>query len=261
MSRASRLLALTREVSPALARGELTYLARQPIDLARARAQHHRYEACLSQLGCAVLRLPAEPDLPDSVFVEDAALVLDEVAVLTRPGAASRRDEVPSVGAALAPYRALEAIEAPATLDGGDVLVLGRTVHVGLSSRSDAAALSQLGALLTPRGYEVRGIRVEGCLHLKSAVTPVGPDTVLLHPGWVRKEEFAGWQVLEVDPAEPFGANALLVGETVLYPAEHPRTADRLRAAGVAVLPVEASELAKAEGAVTCCSLLVRLTR
>jgi len=250
------LIALTRELSPRIAECELTHRRRQPIDLARARAQHRAYEDALSALGCAVLRLPASADLADSVFVEDAAVVLDEVAVLARPGAASRRPELEEVAAALAPYRRLVRIEAPGTLDGGDVLRIGRRLFVGLSSRTDEAGCGQLRAALAPFGYGVQPVPVEGCLHLKSAATAVGEDSLLLNPRWVDGAAFSRLRLVEVDPEEPDGANALLVGSTVLYPIAFPRTLARLQARGLAVVPVDASELAKAEGGLTCCSLL-----
>src|SRR5688572_29484443 len=166
-------IALTREVPPSIVHCELTHLARTPIDLARAREEHAAYEAALATLGCEVRRIAPAPELPDSVFVEDAALVLDEVAVLMRPGAASRRDEVGSVAGALAPYRPLLRIDAPGTLDGGDVLRSGRRVYVGQTPRSNAEGCRQLQALLAPYGYDVRAVAVQGCLHLKTAVTEV----------------------------------------------------------------------------------------
>ena len=250
-------LAFTREVGPAIQQCELTHLAPHPIDLDRARAQHDAYEDCLRELGCTVRRLPPEPEHPDAVFVEDTAVVLDELAVLARPGAASRRGEVASVADALAPYRPCVRIESPGTLDGGDVLVLGRHVHAGLSSRSNAEGIAQLRRLLEPHGYAVHTAFFTGCLHLKSAVTRVGVETLLLNPAWVDREAFPAFRALPIDPTEPFGANALLVGTSVVYPAEHPRTAERLAAAGIEVRQVEASELAKAEGGVTCCCVLV----
>jgi dimethylargininase len=249
-------IALVRAVSPSITRCELTCMAREPIDLDRARAQHAQYTAALRSLGVQVVALPTEPELPDAVFVEDAAVVLDDCAVLTRPGAASRRPEVESVAAALKPYRELLRIEAPATVDGGDVMTVGRTLHVGLTSRSGAAAIEQMNALLAPRGYAVRGVPVDGCLHLKSAVTSIGATTLLINPEWVSKEAFPGLDFVEVDPSEPHAANALRVGDTVLFPAAFPRTADRLRDAGFRLMTVDADELAKAEGALTCCSLL-----
>ena len=170
-------------MSPSLARCELTHLSREFIDVDRARAQHRAYEDGLRALGCDVRRLPTEPDLPDAVFVEDTAVVFDELAVVARPGAPSRRAEVPSVAAALASFRALEEIRPPGTLDGGDVLVLGRDVFVGLSTRTNEDGVGQLRRALVPRGYAVRPLAVRSCLHLKSAVTRVGPSAVLLNPG------------------------------------------------------------------------------
>ena len=250
-------IAVTRQVSAALGDCLLSHLPRRPIDVELARRQHAAYERLLAELGYELRSLPAEPDLPDSVFVEDAAVILDEVAVVTRPGAAARRRETESVAAALAPHRRLLRLAAPATLDGGDVLRLGRTLWVGLSERTGAAGAEQLRALAAPYGYTVATVPVRGCLHLKSAVTEVGEDTLLLNPALVEPRTFAGHRQLEVDPAEPMAANALRAGGAVILPDHHPRTRRRLERAGLDVRPVAATELAKAEGGVTCCSLLI----
>jgi dimethylargininase len=249
--------AITRAVSPALALCELTHLAREPIDVARAAAQHAVYERRLESLGLRVVSLPAELHLPDCVFVEDTAVVVDELAVITRPGAASRRPETAAVGRALERLRPLASIAAPGALDGGDVLRLGRRLLVGLSGRTNRDGLDQLAALLHPHGYTIEGIPITGCLHLKSAVTQVAADAVLLNPAWVDRVAFSGWRAIEVDPGEPYAANALMLGETVIYPNAFPRTADRLAAAGARLSTLDLSELAKAEGAVTCCSIIV----
>jgi dimethylargininase len=190
------------------------------------------------------------------VFVEDTAVVLDEVAVLTRPGAVSRRGETASVAEVLGRYRTLTAIAAPATLDGGDVLRVGRTLFVGLSSRTDAAGIAQLGHLVRPWDYRVVTVDVTGCLHLKSAVTEVADGVLLANPGWVRPGVFAPLEVLPVDDDEPGAANALRLADTVIFPAQHPRTARRLASTGIRVVPVPCGEVAKAEGGVTCCSLV-----
>lgn len=248
--------ALTRAVSPAIGRGELTHLPRVEIDYARACAQHGAYERALAELGCDILALPAEPDLPDSVFVEDVALVLDDVAVILRPGAASRQAETPSVAKVLADYRELVLIGDPGTLDGGDVLRVGTSVYVGCSERSNHAGIGQLASALVPFGLRVIPVSVSGCLHLKSAVTQVAPDTLLLNRLWVDPAQFGGMRVLDVDAGEPHAANALRLGETVIYPASHPRTRERLDRLGIAVRTVDVSELQKAEGAVTCCSII-----
>jgi dimethylargininase len=208
-----------------------------------------------------VRRLPAGADEPDAVFIEDTAVVLDEIAILARPGAPSRRSEVEPVARALAPLRPLARIEPPATLDGGDVLVVGRLVLVGRSARTDDLAAAQLARHLAPWGYEVRQVAVTGCLHLKSAVTQVGDDVLLLNPEWIDPSALPRGDHIPVDPAEPFGANALRVADTVLAPASAPRTRERLERRGVRVRPVDNAELAKAEGGLTCCSLIVPATR
>jgi dimethylargininase len=250
-------IAVTRTISSAMSRCELTHLARTVIDVALAREQHLAYEQALRGLGCRVERLAEEPQLADSVFVEDTAIVLDEVAVITRPGAASRRAETASVAAALEKYRLLVHIEPPGTLDGGDVLCVARTVYVGASGRSNASGLEQLAALLRPFGYRVLPVAVHGCLHLKSAVTQVAADTLLINSRHVERERFPGMRFVEVDQAEPAGANAVMIGDAVVYSSSHPRTAEVLRQHGIRVRAVAMSETEKAEGAVTCCSLLL----
>jgi dimethylargininase len=250
-------IALTRAVSPRLADCQLTHLARQPLDVSAAEREHAAYESLLAGLGAQLRRLPAAPELPDAVFVEDTAVVLDDVAVVTRPGAASRRPETASTAAVLAAYRPLVAIEAPGTLDGGDVLAIGRRIYVGRSSRSSDAGIAQLGELLEPRGYEVVPVPFDGCLHLKSCVTRVAEGLVLHNPHWVDAGVFAGCRALTVDPAEPHAANALALGGVVIHPAHFPRTRARLEAEGLRVAPVAMAELAKAEAGVTCCSLIL----
>lgn len=250
------LTALTRDISASLASCELTHLPRVTIDLARARAQHREYEQALADAGCRVERLPSSPDMPDSVFVEDIAIAFDELAIVTRPGAESRRNEVPGVASALEPHRRLHFIVPPATLDGGDVLVAGRRVFVGRSSRTNADAITQVRNILAPHGYTVCAAMVRGCLHLKSAVTAVADDVLLMNPEWIARDAFNGFHIVEIDAAEPMAANALLVKDVVIYPSAFPRTAERLARRGLNVRTVDASELAKAEGAVTCCSVI-----
>jgi dimethylargininase len=251
-------IALTRSISPAMARCELTHVQRSEIDLARAEHQHRQYQQALRALGCQVIELPAEPDLPDSVFVEDVAVVLDEVAIVTRPGAESRRAESASVAAVLARHRKLMPLTAPATLDGGDVLRLGRVLLVGASGRSNAEGVAQLQAAIAAFGYTVRQLPIRGCLHLKSAVTEVAEGVLLVQPEWLDATAVAGFRIIEVDPGEPHAANALRVGSGLIYPSCFPLTLQRLRAVGIEPVLVDVSELQKAEGAVTCCSLLIR---
>ncbi len=255
---ADTLVALTRDVADAIVDCELTHRARAIIDVAVARAQHAAYEARLRAAGCRVVRAAPAPHLPDSVFIEDTAVVLHEVAVVTRPGAASRRAEISAVEAALAPFRVVERIEPPGTLDGGDVLVVGQRVFVGWSSRTNDDGIDQLRALVTPHGYTVQPVPVHGCLHLKSAVTALSDETLLINRAWTHVESFRRFDLLDVHPFEPFAANALRVGGQVIAAAEFPRTIERMERRGIAPLTVPASELAKAEGGVTCCSLVFR---
>lgn len=249
------MIAITRDVAPTVSQCELTHLARVPIDYAAAAAEQREYRAALASLGLEVVCIPGDPAFPDCVFIEDTAVVLDDVAVITRPGAASRRGETRAVAERLAKYRPLVHIEAPATLDGGDVLVLDDTIYVGLSERTNEAGIEQLRAL-TRRN--VAPVRVDGALHLKTAVTRVSHDSLLVNREWIDVSLFDGWTLVDVDPAEAFGANALLVGDRLIFPKEYPRTRMLLEKRGIDVLPVFAGELAKAEGGVTCCSLILR---
>ena len=248
--------ALTRDVSPAMHLCELSHLARTPIDQDRALAQHAAYEQCLMELGCHVHRLPSEASMPDAVFIEDTAVVVDELAVITRPGAKSRRPETEAVAAALGRYRPLAAIEAPGTVDGGDVLRIGRTFYVGDSARSNRDGIAQLGELLAPYDYRVVPVVTRDCLHLKTAATVAAPGIVILNPAWVDRALFEHLTVIEVDPTEPFAGNVLRVGEVTIAGGAYPQTNRRLEAAGVTVRTVDMSEFAKAEGGVTCCSVI-----
>jgi dimethylargininase len=252
-------LALTRAVSPTLADCELTHLDRTPIDVARAEAQHAAYEAALRALGCEVQRVPAAPDNPDAVFIEDTAVVLDELAVITRPGAESRRTEVEPVARELSAFRPLHRLEAPGTLDGGDVLVVGSAIYVGRTLRTNDDGIAQLRTAVAPFGYRVIAVDVTGCLHLKSAVTALDADTVLCNPAWVDPAAFAPKSAALVADDEPNAANVVRIGERLLAAEGYPRTNAMLRARGYSVTTVPADELAKAEGAVTCCSLIVRV--
>jgi len=250
-------LALTRDVSPRFNEYELTHIDRTPIDVNTARSQHHGYVQALKELGCAVLELPSEADLPDSVFVEDTAVVLPDVALITRPGADSRKPETESIIRALRPYRELVFIQSPGTVDGGDVLALGKNILVGLSTRSNPSAIDQMNSLLGKYGYHTHGVELHDCLHLKTAVTRVDDKTLLINRKWVDVENFEGFDLIDIDPSEPFAANCLPVGDSMIFPIAFPRTAAKLEARGYKIKPVALDELAKAEGAVTCCSLII----
>ena len=251
------MIALLREVSSSLAGCELSFLERAPIDVERARAQHAHYAAELTALGISIEWLEPLPENADAVFVEDTAVVLPEVAVITRPGVASRRAEVESVAASLAGHRPLKRIVAPGTLEGGDVVRIGRNLYVGASGRSNTAGIEQLRAALAPFGYRVASVGMRDCLHLKSAATFIAPDTLLVNRAWVDPRVFDARTVVEVDEGEAFAANTLTVEGVTLLSAAFPRTEERLRQAGVTTRALDVSELQKAEAALTCMSLLL----
>jgi len=245
------LIAITRPTGEELLDCELTHIERIPIDVERARAQHDDYLGVLRSLDVEVIELPRLPGHPDAVFVEDTALVLPEVAVLLRPGAESRQGEVPSMAAALAPYRECVAMEAPANLDGGDVIVFGKRILVGQTTRSNEAGISALGDLVKPFGFTVEGVSVRDVLHLKSAATVVDEETLIVHPAYVDLG-FLGAELLETHADEPQGANVVRIGESLLADASAPRTIEMLEARGEQVVEVHVDEFGKAEGAISC---------
>jgi dimethylargininase len=250
------LTAITRAVSPAFVHCQLSFIARQPINLQIAEAQHRAYEKLLESLGARLISLPAEPELPDSMFVEDPAIVLDELAIIMPLGTDSRRGEAASLGRALEPFRKLQHIELPGTMEGGDILRVGRKIYAGLSRRTNEEGVRQLRALLRQYDYEVIAVPVSGCLHLKSAVTSVGENILLANRSWFDPSPFAGYQWIEVAEDERHAANALAIAGKVLFPASFPHTRARLEAAGLDVLSIDISELQKAESGLTCSSLL-----
>lgn len=251
------LTAITRAISDKLAECELSFIARQPIDLARAREQHRKYEEALAQAGAQrIIQLPPEPELPDSVFVEDTAVVLDELAVITRPGAASRRVETASMADALSAFRPLTFIESPATLEGGDVMRIDRTLYVGLSERTNQAGVDQLRAIVEPRGYRVSPIEISGCLHLKTACAYLGRQTILANRQWINVGPLAEFKLIDVHEDELWAANTLTIGDTVLMAEGAPLTRALLEERGFKIRTIDNSELRKAEAGLTCSSLI-----
>lgn len=250
------LTAITRALSAEILQCELTYLTREPIDLALAVQQHRDYQTALREGGATVIELPALPGMPDAVFVEDTAVVLDEIAIITRPGALSRQAETASVAEALAVYRPLQFIREPGTLEGGDVLRVGRILYVGLSTRTNQEGIAQLRAFTAPHGYDVQPVAVPGCLHLKTAATYLGRQTMLANCAWVDCAAWKEFRLAHVSEAEAWAANTLTVGETVLLAAGFPATEQQLTALGLNVRTLALSELRKAEAGLTCLSLL-----
>ena len=250
------LTAITREVSASINDCELSFHARQPIDVAKAIAEHKAYQDWLAELGVRIVFLSAEPELPDAVFVEDAAIVVDEIAVIPVMGAPSRRPEAVRLADALSRFRPVRFLGEPATLDGGDVLRVDRRVFVGLSRRTNSEGVAQLRDVLQAYDYQVQAVEVGGCLHLKSACSYIGHDTVLINRGLINAEPFRGFQLLDVPADEPAAANALLINDVVIIPASFPTTRILLEQSGFRVRTIDLSELQKAEAGVTCGCLI-----
>jgi dimethylargininase len=250
------LTGITREVSSSINNCELSFHARQPIDVAKAVVQHKAYQDCLAELGVRIVSLPAEPELPDAVFVEDPAVVVDEVAVVSNMGAPSRRPEARSLADTLSRYRPIKFLVEPATLDGGDVMRVGRFVFVGLSQRTNREGVAQLTEILRPYDYQVEPVEVRGCLHFKSACSHIGKDTVLVNRSLIDVEPLRQFELIDVPNEEPAAANALLLEDIVIMPTSFPKTRALLERRGFCARTIDLSELQKAEAGVTCTSLI-----
>lgn len=239
---------------------ELTYIGRDAIDLRKAREQHNQYCRQLAARGCRITVLTENQHFPDAAFVEDTAVVFDELAVITRPGAASRRAETALIADTLRPLRRLVEIKAPGTLEGGDILTIGRTVFAGLSSRTNLEGIEQLQAFLTPWGYTVIPVTVSGSLHLKTAITAVSSQTLLVNQEWIDTTPFEKFELIAVPAAEPWAGNCLGFEDNILMPAGNPITVAHLQQRGFSVTEIDISEFQKAEAGLTCMSLLFRQT-
>jgi len=251
------LTAITREVSASINDCELSFHPREPIDVAKAIAQHKAYRNCLAELGVRIVSLPADLELPDAVFVEDPAVVVDEVAVISIMGVPSRRPEARSLADALSRYRPINFLREPATLDGGDALRVGRLVFAGLSQRTNREGIAQLRGVLGAFDYQVQPVEVIGCLHLKSACSYIGNDTVLINRSRIDAEQLRGFELIDVPDEEPAAANALLIKDVVIIPVSFPQTRALLEQRGFRVRTIDLSELQKAEAGVTCTSLIL----
>ena len=223
----------------------------------RAREQHAAYVAVLEDCGLEVVTLPAIDELPDAVFVEDPVHVLDEVAVALSPGAPSRVPEVAPLANAISVYRPVVWIEPPATIDGGDILRIGRTLFVGRSGRTNEAGIQAFARIAGERGYDVRAVAMRDCLHLKSGCTSIG-ERVLINPAWVDLDAFREYDPLPVPSSEHAAADVLQLPGVVVMPDTFPKTTVRLRDLGFEVRTVDVSEFRKAEAGVTCLSVLIR---
>ncbi|MGD9329805.1 MAG: arginine deiminase family protein [Desulfobacterales bacterium] len=223
--------------------------------LEQLRQQHATYCETLTILGLELIHLPAAPGFPDAYFVEDTAVVTPEVAVITRPGAPERRGEERAVARALAGLRRCETIEAPGTLEGGDVLVAGRHVIIGLSRRTNRHGADQLVGILSACGYRCSLVKVGDGLHLKSSVGYLGDGQLLLTAFWAEHPVFAGYTKILVDPSEIYACNTLLVNDHLIMPKGYPQTRLLLEATGKPLLTLETSQIRRMDGGLTCLSI------
>jgi dimethylargininase len=252
------LVAITHVPSPNMQQYARTFVGDCTIDLALAARQDQAYADALRSCGARVITLDANATMPDCVFVEDTALVFDELAVMMSPGAESRRGEPAGIEPALRPFRRIERLTPPATMDGGDVVVSGRDVYVGESARTNSAGIAELREILRPFGYSVHGIPVTGCLHLKTALSALPDGRFLANPDWIDASSIAANRLVPVPIEEPWAGDVLVIGERIIVSDAFPRTIALLGALGWTVIPVSVSEFAKAEGGVTCLSLVFR---
>ncbi len=250
------LTGLLHRVFPAISECELTFIEREPINYELAAAQQRDYCRALSECGVSVKLLEANADFPDACFVEDTAIVLDELAIIARPGAESRRDEIAAIAAELSHHRKLVFLEHPATLDGGDVLRVGRRLYIGLSSRTNHAAIEALSRLLSPIGYEIIPVPVIGSLHLKTACTAIDEQTLLVNPQWLSLAAFGHYRLIEVPPDEQWAANIIRIGKIIIAQTGFPQTVGLIRPFCERIRLVDISEFRKAEAGLTCLSIL-----
>lgn len=251
------MLALTHIPSSNIGEGLRTHVGAVPVDLDLAVRQHAGYVRMLTDCGATVRTLNVNRGMPDSVFIEDTAIVFDEAAIIASLGTEARRPEADGIQVELGQYRKLHRIELPARLEGGDVLRVGRLFLVGLSARTDAKGAEALENIVKRYGYLVQAIPVTRCLHLKTACTALPDGSLLINPAWLDPAILDGFELMKVPEREPWGANVLCLSGRVCAASEHVETAELLRRRGYGVHTTPLSEFAKAEGAVTCMSLLL----
>jgi dimethylargininase len=249
--------AIVRAPASNFADGLTTITWTEPPSFERLLIQHRAYVAALREAGLMIEMLPALDACPDAYFVEDVAVVVPELAIVTRPGALERRGEADHIVEALSAHRHMVRLESPATLDGGDVLVVGRRIFVGLSGRTNEAGFSSLRDLLLPHGYRVEAIPVVAGLHLKSSVSLIGPDALVVTPAFADLAELAELERIVVSEAEAYAANAVWVNDHLLVAAGSSMLARRLRGRGLELIELDMSEVAKMDGGLSCLSLRV----
>ncbi len=250
-------IALTRRPSSSLSTCEVTYVPPGRINHEFALQQYESYCQALREMGIEVQQLSPLEAYPDSVFIEDNAIVLDELAVVTTMGVSSRLGEVTSLRPILSQCRRVFDISPPATIEGGDVLRMGKRLFVGRSSRTNHFGVEALRAIVTPLGYEVLAVGIQQCLHLKTACTPLDEETLLVNPAWLDMAVLKPYRFVPVPSTEPFGANVLCLAQGILANAQYPRTVALIEKKWPSVRAVDLSEFSKAEAGVTCLSLIM----
>jgi dimethylargininase len=249
--------AIVREIPSSFANALSAAPPDPPIDVALAREQHAAYVRALEACGLAVTVVPADEACPDCVFVEDTAVVLGGFALITRPGAPSRRAETPAIAAALDELVDVTHMTEPATLDGGDVMWVAGNVFVGRSARTNAAGIAQLAAAVKSCGFDVVPIDLPaGVLHLKCVVSRLGGDRILLAPDTIPARAFGNMHVIHGPPDEAYAANCVAIGDYVIVAEGFASTAHELRRSGYTVHEVPCSEVRKADGSLTCQSII-----
>jgi dimethylargininase len=247
--------AILRRPGPDFAQGLTTATDLGPPNLGRMLEQHRAYAETLRSLGLTVEILDPLPGHPDAYFVEDAAILTPEVAVVTRPGASARRGEEAAIAPVVARYRPLARIEAPGTLDGGDVLIVGRRAFIGVSERTNPEGAKQLARILTPHAYTCTLVPVGAGLHLKSGVNWVGGDTLLVSESFAGRAALTGFRSLVVDPVESYASNTLWINGTLLTPTGFPRTRALLETLRLPILELDTRDARRMDGGLTCMSL------
>lgn len=250
------LIALTHTVSPNIMNGEVTFIDRKAVNYDLAVQQHDIYCQALSDCGAEVKKLSVNLNSPDSCFVEDTAIIFDEVAIITSMGISSRQHESKTIAPELDRYREIIHIELPAIIEGGDVLQIGRRVYVGLSRRTNIQGVHKLAQILKQWDYEIIPVELKNCLHLKTACTAISEEIILLNPQWVEPETFSDYKVLSVPKEEMWAANTIRVGDRILLQHGFPRTLELVSRNHNALEILNISEFSKIEAGLSCLSLI-----
>lgn len=226
------------------------------INVELAKQQHAAYCKTLEQLDLKLIRIEADDALPDCCFTEDTAIVFGDVAIITNPGTISRIAETAEMEKVLTPLKNIHHLSSPATIDGGDVLKIDQKIFIGISSRTNEEAIKQVATILHSKGYDVIGVKIRDTLHLKSVCTNVGKGCILLAEGHLDKKIFSEYDIIIVPEEESYAANCLVVNGKVLLPKGFPKTKSLVEAKGFSVIEMDMTEIEKADGALTCLSII-----